>query len=130
MRLTIIAPDNVYEHEVDPSMEVQDVQALVEAEVSVGLSYLQCRSHGTVVDLGGELELCRTNAQFSRNVEADAQTGLPAASFHVSNDSGVALTESSRSLESYGMKGEMATVFLTIKSVACPQPIFLNRNPN
>lgn len=34
MRLTIIAPDSVYEHEVDPSMEVQDVQALIEAEVS------------------------------------------------------------------------------------------------
>ena len=34
MRLTIIAPDNVFEHEVDPSMEVQDVQALIEAEVS------------------------------------------------------------------------------------------------
>jgi hypothetical protein len=34
MRLTIIAPDNVYEHEVDSSMEVQDIQALIEAEVS------------------------------------------------------------------------------------------------
>ena len=34
MRLTIIAFDSVYEHEVDPSMEVQDVQALIEAEVS------------------------------------------------------------------------------------------------
>jgi len=34
MRLTIIAPDSVYEHEVDPSMEVQDLQALIEAEVS------------------------------------------------------------------------------------------------
>ena len=33
MRLTIIAPDSIYEHEVDPSMEVQDVQALIEAEV-------------------------------------------------------------------------------------------------
>lgn len=40
MRLTIIAPDNVYEHEVDPSMEVQDVLALVEAEVSLGLPRL------------------------------------------------------------------------------------------
>jgi hypothetical protein len=35
MRLTIIAPDNVFEHEVDPSMEVQDIQALIEAEVSI-----------------------------------------------------------------------------------------------
>jgi hypothetical protein len=34
MRLTIIAPDNVFELEVDPSMDVQDVQALIEAEVS------------------------------------------------------------------------------------------------
>ena len=35
MRLTIISPDNVFEHDVDSSMEVQDVQALIEAEVSV-----------------------------------------------------------------------------------------------
>ena len=34
MRLILIAPENVYEHEVDPFMEVQDLQALVEAEVS------------------------------------------------------------------------------------------------
>lgn len=34
MRLTIIAPESVYEHEVDPSMEVRDVKALIEAEVS------------------------------------------------------------------------------------------------
>jgi hypothetical protein len=34
MKLTIIAPDMVYEHEVDPSMQVQDIVALVEAEVS------------------------------------------------------------------------------------------------
>lgn len=33
MRLILIAPENVFEHEVDPSMEVQDLQALVEAEV-------------------------------------------------------------------------------------------------
>lgn len=33
MRLTIISPDNVFEHEVDPSMEVRDVKALIEAEV-------------------------------------------------------------------------------------------------
>lgn len=37
MKLTIIAPDMVYEHEVDSSMQVQDIVALVEAEVS-GLS--------------------------------------------------------------------------------------------
>lgn len=34
MRLIVIAEENVYEHEVDPSMEVQDVFALIEAEVS------------------------------------------------------------------------------------------------
>jgi hypothetical protein len=34
MRLTIIAPDNVFEHDVDSSMQVQDIQALIEAEVS------------------------------------------------------------------------------------------------
>lgn len=33
MRLTIIAPESVYEHEVDASMEVRDVKALLEAEV-------------------------------------------------------------------------------------------------
>jgi len=35
MKLTIIAPDMVYEHEVDSSMQVQDIIALVEAEVSL-----------------------------------------------------------------------------------------------
>jgi hypothetical protein len=35
MKLTIIAPEMVYEHEVDSSMQVQDIIALVEAEVSV-----------------------------------------------------------------------------------------------
>lgn len=34
MKLTIIAPEMVYEHEVDASMQVQDIIALVEAEVS------------------------------------------------------------------------------------------------
>lgn len=34
MRLIIIADEAVYEHEVDPSVEVQDVIALVEVEVS------------------------------------------------------------------------------------------------
>lgn len=34
MILTIIAPDTVFEHEVDPSMQVQDIVALIEAEVS------------------------------------------------------------------------------------------------
>ncbi|OCF56762.1 DNA damage-inducible protein 1 [Kwoniella mangroviensis CBS 10435] len=32
MKLTIIAPDTVYEHEVSSDMEIQDVQALIEAE--------------------------------------------------------------------------------------------------
>jgi hypothetical protein len=35
MKLTIIAPEMVYEHEVDSSMQVQDIIALVEAEVCV-----------------------------------------------------------------------------------------------
>ena len=38
MRVTIIAPESVYEHDVDPSMEVRDIKALIEAEVRVGLS--------------------------------------------------------------------------------------------
>jgi hypothetical protein len=37
MRIILIAPENVYEHEVDPSMEIQDVRALVEAEVCANL---------------------------------------------------------------------------------------------
>nr|XP_019007569.1 DNA damage-inducible protein 1 [Kwoniella pini CBS 10737]OCF46350.1 DNA damage-inducible protein 1 [Kwoniella pini CBS 10737] len=32
MKLTVIAPDTVYEHEVSSDMEIQDVQALIEAE--------------------------------------------------------------------------------------------------
>ena len=44
MRLTIITPDSLYEHEVDPSMEVQDVQALLEAEVSKRLRPHGCRA--------------------------------------------------------------------------------------
>nr|XP_018265094.1 DNA damage-inducible protein 1 [Kwoniella dejecticola CBS 10117]OBR87252.1 DNA damage-inducible protein 1 [Kwoniella dejecticola CBS 10117] len=35
MKLTIIAPDTVYEHEVSTDMEVQDVQALIEAETGL-----------------------------------------------------------------------------------------------
>jgi hypothetical protein len=38
MRLIIIGDESVYEHEVDPSMEVQDVIALIEAEVSCNAS--------------------------------------------------------------------------------------------
>ncbi|RSH84680.1 DNA damage-inducible protein 1 [Apiotrichum porosum] len=38
MRLTIIAPESVYEHEVDPSMEVRDVKALIEAETGASVS--------------------------------------------------------------------------------------------
>lgn len=34
MKLTIIAPETVFEHEVDASMQVQDIVALIEAEVS------------------------------------------------------------------------------------------------
>lgn len=35
MRLTIIAPESIYDQEVDPSMVVRDVKALIEAEVGV-----------------------------------------------------------------------------------------------
>ncbi|ORY23934.1 hypothetical protein BCR39DRAFT_341251 [Naematelia encephala] len=79
MRLTIIAPDNVYEHEVDPSMEIQDVQALIEAE-----------------------------------------TGLPATAQVLSNDSGVQMTDTKRSLESYGVAGQASSIFLTLPNA---QPV-------
>ncbi|BEJ13223.1 hypothetical protein CspHIS471_0303970 [Cutaneotrichosporon sp. HIS471] len=72
MRLTVIAPENVYEHEVDPSMEVRDVKALVEAE-----------------------------------------TGAPVENQTLSTDSGVALTSPEKSLSSYGLTGDSATLFLT-----------------
>lgn len=72
MRLTIIAPENVHEVEVDSAMEVQDVLGLAEAE-----------------------------------------TGLPASSFVLSNDSGIPLTTPSKTLASYGMTGDSATIFLT-----------------
>ncbi|GMK58201.1 hypothetical protein CspeluHIS016_0502330 [Cutaneotrichosporon spelunceum] len=72
MRLTVIAPENVYEHEVDPSMEIRDVMALVEAE-----------------------------------------TGTPVDNQTLSTDSGVALTSPEKSLSSYGLNGDSATLFLT-----------------
>jgi hypothetical protein len=43
MRLTIIAPENVCELEVDPSMTVADISALVEAEVRC---YVLCSDMG------------------------------------------------------------------------------------
>ncbi|GFZ43430.1 DNA damage-inducible protein 1 [Saitozyma sp. JCM 24511] len=78
MRLILIAPENVYEHEVDPSMEVQDVRALVEAE-----------------------------------------TGLPSSQVTIRTDDGQELADTTKTLESYGLKGETATVFLDIR----PQPV-------
>lgn len=53
MRLTIIAPESVYEHEVDPSMEVRDVKALIEAEVGPHLGPLP----RTCANLAFRLEL-------------------------------------------------------------------------
>lgn len=38
----------------------------------------------------------------------------------MSTDSGAEITGKDRSLESFGLKGENATVFLTFKSVTCP----------
>lgn len=56
MRLTIIAPESVYELEVDPSMEMRDVKALVEAEVSQRTS---SRKKGTAADIR-QVRLWRT----------------------------------------------------------------------
>jgi DNA damage-inducible protein 1 len=81
MRLTIIAPESVYEHEVDPSMEIRDVKALVEAE-----------------------------------------TGAPVENQTLSTDSGVALTSPEKSLASYGLNGESATLFLTFSDHRPFQP--------
>ncbi|KAL1405205.1 DNA damage-inducible protein 1 [Vanrija albida] len=78
MKLTIIAPENVFEHDVDPSMEVRDVKALIEAESSI-----------------------------------------PVASQTLSSDSGVVLATDNKTLESYDLKGDSATVFLTFPE---PQP--------
>ncbi|KAI9634425.1 snare binding protein [Dioszegia hungarica] len=73
MRLIIIGDESVYEHEVDPSMEVQDVIALIEAE-----------------------------------------TGLSADQVLLSTDTGTPLISSNKSLESYGLKGGDATIYLTV----------------
>lgn len=72
MRLIIIAEESVYEHEVDPSMEVQDVLALLEAE-----------------------------------------TGVPSASIRLNTDSGTSLDAGTKTLESYGLSEETATVFMS-----------------
>ena len=49
------------------------------------------------------------------------ETGLPASSFVLSNDSGIPLTTPSRTLASYGMTGDSATIFLTSTCVRrCP----------
>lgn len=87
MRLTIIAPESVYEHEVDPSMEVRDIKALIEAEVSPLPVYPLLTE----------------------------QTGTPVAAQTLSTDSGVALTSQEKTLDSYGLKGESATLFLTFR---------------
>lgn len=92
MKLTIIAPEMVYEHEVDPSMQVQDIVALVEAEVRA-LRADKCRE-------------CMV---------ADGQTGMPSGDFTLSNDSGVQLNQGDKSLESYGLKSGEATIFITSK---------------
>ncbi|WOO85742.1 DNA damage-inducible protein 1 [Vanrija pseudolonga] len=78
MKLTIITPESIYEHEVDPSMEVRDVKALIEAETTIA---------------------------------ATSQT--------LSSDSGVVLAPDNKSLESFGLRGDSATVFLTFPE---PQP--------
>ncbi|RXK37373.1 DNA damage-inducible protein 1 [Tremella mesenterica] len=72
MRLSIIGPETVYELEVDPSIQVQDLHGLAEAE-----------------------------------------SGLPSSSFTLITDTGIPLTIPARSIESYGLTGSLATIFLT-----------------
>nr|KIR48640.1 DNA damage-inducible protein 1 [Cryptococcus bacillisporus CA1280] len=72
MRLTIIAPDSVHEHEVSPSLLIQDIINIVEATAD-----------------------------------------LPPAVIVLTSDAGIPLTDPTRTLESYGLNGETATIFLT-----------------
>jgi hypothetical protein len=43
------------------------------------------------------------------------QTGLPSSQVTIRTDDGKELTDSTKTLESYGLKGETATVFLDIR---------------
>ncbi|ODO07623.1 DNA damage-inducible protein 1 [Cryptococcus wingfieldii CBS 7118] len=72
MRLTIIAPETIHEHEVSPELLVEDLIALVEATAE-----------------------------------------LPPSVIVLTSDSGTPLTDPSRTLDSYGLNGEHATIFLT-----------------
>nr|ODO02671.1 DNA damage-inducible protein 1 [Cryptococcus depauperatus CBS 7855] len=72
MRLTIIAPDSIQEHDVSPLLLVQDIINIVEATAN-----------------------------------------LPPAVIVLTTDSGTPLVDPTRSLESYNLTGESATIFLT-----------------
>ncbi|OWZ34230.1 DNA damage-inducible protein 1 [Cryptococcus neoformans C23] len=72
MRLTIIAPDSVHEHEVSPSLLIQDIINIIEATAD-----------------------------------------LPPAVIVLTSDAGTPLTDPTRTLESYGLNGETATILLT-----------------
>lgn len=89
MRLILIAPEEVYEHEVDPSMEVQDLLALVEAEVS--------------------------SSSCSLKRQADRQTGWAPARTSISTESGQKVTDGKKTLADYELKGETSTVFLQLE---------------
>jgi DNA damage-inducible protein 1 len=91
MKLTIIGEENVYEQEVSQSMDVQDVIALIAAEVSC-----HCFVLGT----------------------ADDQADLPQDSILLSSDSGEPLSDGSKSLASYGLTTD-ATLFMTLTSAVC-----------
>lgn len=41
------------------------------------------------------------------------QTGLPSASIRLNTDSGDALSTPSKTMESYGLKGETSTIFMS-----------------
>ncbi|KAL7423630.1 DNA damage-inducible protein 1 [Cryptotrichosporon argae] len=68
MKLTVIAPENVYEHDVDSSMEVRDLLALLEAETGVA-THLQ-----TLTTDSGEPMTAPERALASYGLEADGAT--------------------------------------------------------
>ena len=85
MKLSVIAPDNVYQHEIDASVEVQDIHALLEADV-------------------GSIE----SSQLTR------QAGIPSTGFVLVTDAGVMLTDPRRTLASYGLISD-SSLFLEPK---------------
>jgi hypothetical protein len=102
MKLTIIGPENIYEQEVNPSMEVQDVTALIAAEVS------HLSRHHSFEPLG--------RSDRSSDMTLISQAELDQDSILLSTDSGQPLSDANKTLESHGLTTD-STLFLTLTYV-------------